>query len=386
MASSKIELYPYQQDAVKQMHSGSILCGAVGSGKTFTALSFWLENYKKRKLFVITTAKKRDSMDWESDAKLLGVEDITVDSWNNITKYTTLTNSFFIFDEQRATGYGTWGKALIKIADRNKWVLLSATPADRWLDLMTVFVANHFYRNKTDFTRQHIEYDRFAKYPKIVAYHNVDKLMKLRDRIMVNMKYKNQNVRQYHYIYSAFNKKEYHFVQTAHANPWTRKPIENPSQFTQVIRKIVATDEDRIQKLSDLLDRLDNGIIFYNYNYELELLKEVMEEKGLTYRQWNGQLHENIPKKKRWFYLVQYTAGAEGWECKETKSMIFYSPNYSYRIMEQSQGRIDRASNHFHHLDYYFLLSKSGIDNSVMKAIKTKKKFNESSWAKRAGK
>jgi len=385
VSSSKVKLFDYQKEAVNKLHSGSILCGAVGSGKTLTALSFWKTNFKKRKLFVITTAKKRDTKDWEKDAAALGVKNLVVDSWNNITKYKSISDAFFIFDEQRATEYGTWGKTLIKIAHKNKWILLSATPADNWMDFMPIFVANGFYKNKTAFTTRHVEYDRFQKYPKIVAYHNTDLLMKLRDHILVNMDYHNKNARSHEYLYSDFNKKMYHFVQTAHADPWSRKPLENPSQFTQVIRKIVATDQSRINKLKKVLENEKTAVIFYNYNYELDILRKVLEEDGRSVGEWNGHRHDEIPKGKSWAYLVQYTSGSEGWNCTTTSTMIFYSPNYSYRIMEQSEGRIDRANNKYHDLTYYYLLSHSGIDNSVMKAIKTKKKFNESNWAKRSG-
>ena len=163
------ELYPHQIEALDKLRSGAILYGDVGSGKPLTSLAYYIKVFPKRKLYIITTAKKRDSGDWEEEAAMLGIQDIVVDSWNNIKNYVETTEAFFIFDEQRVVGYQAWSKTFIKIARFNKWILLSGTPGDVWSDYIPVFIANGFYRNKTDFTEQHIEYDRFSKYPKIKA-------------------------------------------------------------------------------------------------------------------------------------------------------------------------------------------------------------------------
>lgn len=381
----EFKLFEHQEEALTKIKSGSILNGGVGSGKTLTSLVYYKRNYSDKLLIVITTAKKRDSGDWESDAELAGVKIDVVDSWNNIKKYIGLKNAFFIFDEQRVVGYSSWGKAFIKICNVNKWILLTATPGDSWMEYMTVFIANGFYRNKTDFVDQHVEFDQYVKYPKILRYHNEGKLIRLRQQILVPMRFERKTVRKRQYIRSNFDKESYSKILQKRWNIYTETPIENGSEMLQCLRKLVASDEDRIFNASFLMDIHDRLIIFYNYDYERDILINICNSLNRHYWEWNGHNHNEIPDVERWLYLVQYTAGAEGWNCISTNTILFYSLNYSYKIMEQAEGRIDRLNTKYKSLDYYFLISDSDIDKSVRKAIATKKKFNESAYIQRSG-
>jgi hypothetical protein len=378
-------LYPHQEEALRKIKSGSILNGGVGSGKTLTSLAFYKIYHASKKLYVITTAKKRDSGDWEDDASKLGVKIEVVDSWNNIKNYMRLENRFFIFDEQRVVGYSTWGKSFITICRKNKWILLSATPGDTWLDYMTTFIANGFYRNKTDFYDQHVELDQWVKYPKVKQYHNVGKLMRLRQQILVPMHFERKTKRHRQYIKSSYNEESYDIIMKKRWNIFEDKPIENGSKLLQCLRKLVATDEDRIFNAKFLMDIHDRLIIFYNFDYERDTLIQITNELDKEYWEWNGHVHQQIPNQEKWIYIVQYTAGAEGWNCITTNTILFYSLNYSFKIIEQAEGRIDRLNTSYIDLEYYFLTSDSQIEKDIYKAIKTKEKFNESAWLKRRG-
>lgn len=375
-----IKLYDYQYEALNKLKSGKILCGEVGSGKTLTALHFYLLYFQKKDLIVITTAKKRDSNDWVEEAKRCGIDDICVDSWNNIKKYKNKPG-FYIFDEQRVVGYSEWSKSFREIAKKNDWILLSGTPGDEWKDYISVFVANGYYRNKTDFIKQHVEYDRFAKYPKIKRYHNEAKLRYFRDRTLVLMKSNKKTRRNRLYTWCDYDKKLYFETLKNRWDIYNDKPIENPSRLTQVARRIVAEDKSRRAACSDILKECAKVIIFYNYDYELVLLENLCNELNRNYTQWNGHKHEDILKEDEWVYLVHYSS-AEAWECIETNKIIFYSLNYSYKVKEQAEGRIDRMSTPYEDLYYYYLISRAPIDNAVLGALNSKKKFNEESWGK----
>lgn len=380
-----VTLYKHQREALSRLKTGAILFGDVGSGKTLTSLAYYLQEHSDKILYVITTAKKRDSNDWNAEAAMLGIKQINVDSWNNIKKYKDLEQAFFIFDEQRVVGYNAWSKAFIRISKRNKWILLTGTPGDVWSDYIPVFIANGFYRNKTEFINEHVEYDRFVKYPKIKAYHNQGKLIRFRNQILVTMKIERHTTRNRKYVKCAFDKEKYDVVRKQRWNPFKDRPIKNASEFTQVLRMITSMHEDRRFNAKWILDTSGRIIVFYNYVYELVILRTICEELDKPYSEWNGQKHEPIPDTKEWIYLVQYTAGAEGWNCTSADSMLFYSLNYSYRMMEQAEGRIDRLNTKYTQLDYFYLTSDSDIDKSVLRAIEKKKKFNASAWAKRSG-
>ena len=401
-----IQLYDYQLEAVENMRNGCILCGGVGSGKSRTSLFYYYqlhggrcdpEKYIKMKqpkdLYIITTARKRDTLEWEGELSHflltkdpeLSIYDhkIVIDSWNNIKKYADVKNAFFIFDEQRVVGYGAWTKSFLKIAQNNEWILLSATPGDTWSDYIPVFIANGFYRNKTEFIREHVVYSRFTKYPKVDRYINTGRLIRLRNRILVDMDFKRQTISHNEDVFVEYDIMRYREVGRSRWNPYTNKPIKTASELCYTWRKVVNSDESRQLKLLELYEKHPKMIVFYNFDYELDILKGLYYGPDVHIAEWNGHKHQPIPDNDRWVYLVQYTAGAEGWNCIRTDTIVFFSQNYSYKILEQSRGRIDRLNTPFTDLYYYHLKSKSGIDIAISRALKSKKNFNEGRYVNR---
>ena len=382
---SNITLYPHQLRALGRLTSGSILNGGVGSGKTLTALTYYKRNYIHRPLYVITTAKKRNSGDWYDEAELVGVTIEEVDSWNNISKYSHLKNAFFIFDEQRVVGHGAWTKSFLDLAKNNKWILLSATPGDTWMDYMPVFIANGFYKNKTDFTSQHVEYNQYVKFPQIKKYHGIHRLKAYRDALLVDMSFERTTTRHDEHVLCSYDKEDMSKVLKERWNIREEKPIENVSELVQELRHITATNVDRILKTTFIFSTTPKIIVFYNYTYELNILRDICDRNNFVYSEWNGERHEEIPNSPTWVYLVQYTAGAEGWNCIETDTILFYSPNYSYKIVEQAKGRIDRINTEYTDLFYITLHSNAPIDKSVINALKNKTVFNQVKWGSRYG-
>ena len=402
-----MELRDYQLEAIGKMKNGCILNGGVGSGKSLTSLSYYyLQNggsfeflsgkdyipmpNTPKDLYIITTARKRDTFEWEGELShfLLSTHEelnkynnkVIVDSWNNIQKYKDVEDAFFIFDEQRVVGSGAWVKAFLKIAKKNQWILLSATPGDTWSDYIPVFIANGFYKNKTEFMREHAVFSRFSKYPKIEKYIGTGRLIRQRREILVDMKFERETVQHHYDIYVEYDNKLYKDVMKRRWDIWNDEPITNAGGLCYALRKIVNSHESRSTKLLELFETHQKMIVFYNFDYELEILKSLYFGEGVIIAEWNGHKHEPTPTGNRWVYLVQYTAGAEGWNCITTDTIVFYSLNYSYKIMHQSAGRIDRLNTPYKDLHYYYLKSRSGIDLAIERALNDKRKFNESSF------
>lgn len=427
-----VQLRDYQYDALMKMRNGCILNGGVGTGKSITALAYYYinnggevntSNYVKMKarpkdLYIITTALKRDKFEWELELTKFHMtterdksrykHNIFIDSWNNIKKYVDVKDAFFILDEQRLVGYGTWAKSFLKIAKQNEWVLLTATPGDGWSDYMTVFIANGWYKNKTDFERKHAVWSRYTKFPKIERWVNEGRLIKLRNHILIEMEMVRTTTRHNEYIISDYNRVLYAETAKKRWNPFTDLPIENASEFCYILRKIVNSDPSRLYAVKDILKNKPKAIIFYNFDYELALLRRLfgdthkvteknadkqdpitkedipwvhLVDERIAKAEWNGHRHEPVPKGNYWVYLVQYAAGSEGWNCISTNTIIFYSQNYSYRVVEQSSGRTDRMNTPFTDLYYYHIRSNAKIDLAIREAQKRKKKFNEKKFS-----
>lgn len=389
-----LSLYDHQLSALDKLESGSILCGGVGSGKSRTALAYYylkegkgtleINGYGRTRrmkknvpLYIITTAHKRDLYEWELECRFFPFVEPIVDSWNNIQKYKEVKDSFFIFDEQRVVGYGAWSKAFIKISKSNRWILLSATPGDTWMDYVSVFIANGFYPNKTAFERRHVVYSRFAKYPKVERYVGVDILEEHRRSILVQMPDNRPTISHHAFIHVPYDKELSSRVLKERWDVFRKEPIRDAGSLCLILRRIANAEPKRLEKAIDIVKQSKKCIIFYNFNYELEMLKEALDAERIVYAEWNGHRHEDLPTGERWAYLVQYTAGAEGWNCISTDTVLFYSQNYSYKIMQQAAGRIDRMNTPFVDLYYYHLMSSSPIDIAIKRAIDTKKNFNE---------
>ena len=399
-----IELSEDQRNAVKRMHNGCILCGATGTGKSRTALAYYyilfggdwkaleqrdhdvhpmMNLTPKSKLYIITTAKKRNDCDWEKEALpfLFPNGVITVDSWNRIAKYKDVTGASFIFDEDHVTGDGKWVKAFLKIARTNKWVILSATPGDKWIDYWAVFVANGYFKNVSEFRMKHVIYRPYSNYPDIIGYKNKGHLMRLREEVLVDLEDIREATEHHENVLVQYDTVHYKEILRNRWNPWDDEPIESPTGLIYCLRRLVNTDPSRQVALLELFEKHPKLIIFYNFNYELKILRELYYGKDVKVAEWNGQKHEPIPDSKRWVYLVNYGAGAEGWNCTNTDTMIFFSMNYSYKTMLQATGRINRRNTPYSDLYYYHFKSRSNIDLAISQALREKKDFNERRYA-----
>lgn len=411
-----INLYTHQLAALERIHNGCILCGGVGSGKSLTSLAYYylmnggsmysltggemetMDDVRIQDLYIITTARKRDTCEWNKELlpfmmttdpeTNLYRNKVVIDSWNNIKKYENVKKAFFIFDEQRVIGYGAWTKAFLKIAKNNEWILLSATPGDTWMDYIPVFIANGFYRNKTEFINEHVVWNPHSKFPSVDRYVNTGRLMRLRQRILIPMNFERHTVTHDETVLCDYDILEYKHIIKDRKNPFIsdekgrEKPIENAAEFCYCLRKVVNSDESRLSKVIDICREKRRVIIFYNFDYELDILKEANYGKEFEVAEWNGHKHQDIPKSKCWVYLVQYNAGAEGWNCTISDTILFYSQNYSYRNLIQAKGRIDRLNTPYTDLYYYHLKSKAPIDIAISRALKDKKKFNEMNFVR----
>lgn len=387
-----ITLRPHQVEAVNNLGNGKVLWGGVGSGKTCTALAYYVKKEAPKKIYVITTPKKRDSLEWEEEALKMrigteesppGIGTITVDSWNNVKKYVDVEDAFFIFDEQRVVGRGAWVKSFLKITLRNRWILLTATPGDDWMDYSAIFIANGFFKNITQFRREHVVYQRFSSFPQISHYIYEDVLLKYKNLVLVEMPYERHTTRHLVEVRTEYNKEMMKRVTNDRWNPYEDAPLKDVAEMFRCMRRIAYEDPSRIAAIRELLEEHPKLIIFYNFNYELELLRGLREVTNVA--EWNGQRKEKIPDTDSWVYLVQYAAGAEGWNCVETNAIVFYSMTYSYKNYEQAQGRIDRLNSPFSDLYYYILMSGAYVERRIKTVVEQKEIFNERKYASEFG-
>lgn len=393
-----VTLREHQKDALRKLHNGCVLFGGTGSGKGYTALHYYVQNESPKNLYVITTARKRDDRDWEHEAESLKIfprakytqhGTITVDSWNNIGKYLDVEDAFFIFDEQRAVGRGKWAKTFVKIAKKNHWILLSATPGDTWSDYVPLFVANGFFKNRTEFQRSHVIFKPYLKYPVIDRYINERKLELLRNRILVEMPYVSTSDRVLEWVEVSHNEELMKLIMEKRWNPFEDVPIRDAGEMFRLMRQLVNTSPSRIAFLRKVVKAHKRVIVYYNFDYELELLRLMKLPKisgqAVPILEYNGHKKQELPNDGPVVYLVQYLSGSEAWNCNTVDAMVFYSLTYSWKNFHQAHGRIDRLDGLFDRLYYYYLVSNSKIDDRIRASLDAKKDFNELEFIKEEG-
>ena len=384
-----LELSEHQKEAVKKLGNGKILVGGVGTGKSRVAVGYYMSLPEPRPdVYVFTTAKKRDDLDWDGEFAAVGVGKkvsvsglLTVDSWNNIGKYKEINNAFIICDEQRLVGSGAWARAFIGMARSNRWIMLSATPGDTWLDYIPVFIANGFYKNRTQFKLEHVVYSSWSKFPKVERYLGEQKLIRLRDEICVEMPYTRSTTRRFIFFDCEYDDTTYQTILKKRWNPFRDAPVRSLGELFYSLRRVCNSDESRLKGLLRVLKEHPRAIVFYCHTHELLKLKEGLDAARIPYSEWNGRIHQDILDGDRWVYLVQYTAGAEGWNCITTDTMVFYSLQYSYKLFEQAQGRIDRLNTTYEILNYYIFRSKASIDRAIWASLEGKRTFQERQFA-----
>ena len=399
-----IELYAHQQEALNKLHNGAILNGTVGSGKSITGLAYYftkvcdgdlstLKMGKPIDIYIITTAMKRDKKEWDDECSryLLSTDankcyhgvKVVIDSWNNIKKYEGVSGAFFLFDEQRVVGNGAWVKAFLKITKVNQWILLSGTPGDSYMDYIPVFLANGFYKNRTEFIRNHVIYKRYLKYPAVERFVGTKKLAYLREKVLIDMNFKRSTVAHHETIIVPYDVDIYQQLLKTRWNSYESRPVETSAELCYLLRKTVNSDYRRLEALSELLRAHSRSIIFFNHTYEVELIMDLCKSLDIPCARWDGKKHEPIPNTKRWAYIVQYAAGDSGWNCTDTDTVIFYSQSYSYKSTVQAAGRIDRLNTPFTDLYFFHLRSNAGIDRAIYSALKRKKEFNATRYIKK---
>ena len=216
----------------------------------------------------------------------------------------------------------------------------------------------------------------------VTGYRGETRLIRLRDRILIDMDFRRHTIPHDEDIYATYNVSMYKEAIKTRFDPYKKEPIQQAAGLCYVLRKIVNSDESRQVKLLEIFESHPKMIIFYSFDYELDILKKIYYGDGVEVAEYNGHAHEVIPNSDKWVYLVNYSAGAEGFNCIKTNCIVFYSQTYSYKTLLQAKGRIDRLNTPFTDLYYYHLKSRSGIDLAISRALHEKKKFNERKFAK----
>lgn len=405
-ASPKLQLYPYQQKTVDALIGGKhIAILGTGFGKSPIAMRWLYESMsvnKIKKVLVVTTASKSKSGDFEHEADVwngedwrAGLDEFTVISWHRFKKWTDenskkLGEYMYVLDEvAKAKGYMSgMGIAARRVWARTKnWTGYTATPGDRWIDLMPYFVAVGLVHNKTSFMREYCVVQNYKGYPEITHYLNEDKLEKMwryaayiPDTAQAAKELPPEIHKVHKFKAPSYYKKA---IKTRVKEDGTL--IETTMGLMHYLRQLCFT-KDKQEWLKDFIENLgDNCVFFCNYIEEEEGICEIANKvlpKGARIWRIDGKHHE-IPTAdtigKYDIVVAHYASGGEALNLQFMHYWCSVSPNYSFSTSIQARGRIKRIGQK-HTMFFLYLQAENTVEDDIYKCLKLKSDFSEKAW------
>lgn len=157
------------------------------------------------------------------------------------------------------------------------------------------------------------------------------------------------------------------------------------SVFKQILyERMLASSSDKYAALEDLINSTsDRLIVFYNFNQELEGLKQVCTKCGRPYSVINGQTkdfkaYENFEDSVT---LIQYQAGAMGLNLQLANKLAYFSPPISCDLWMQSKKRIHRLGQD-RPCFYYTLMMKGSIEVKIYDALERGEDYTDELFRK----
>lgn len=412
------QLYPYQEKYLEGLPSRYMFSASLGVGKSPMALVHYIRKAYPQPLLILAPASKVRSSDWSRE-----LEEVFAAHNLALPEYQVLSYDKFAYNPSNdafrkgkrpkwhefAPDYGgkEWAviadevqyckapssnrsKALYHVAKNASFFIgLSGTPMPNgWIDFANYSKIFGFTKGITEFKKKYCDIQTYKGFPEIVGYWRIPELEKqwrsiakplsrenateLPERTFYNIKLKAPRI---YFEYLVDRKNEQGVL------------LDNPSKLAHALRQSLA--KNKIDRLDEILSSTsDNVVVFYNYELELQLIKEMLAKKHkdkMMFEQ-NGHKHE-IPPKEAWervhnsVTLAHYKSGATGVEMQYANITIYYSPTYSYAEYEQSKGRTHR-NGQTKKCIYYRFYSVGTIEKNIWECIAQKKDFSEKLWIK----
>ena len=136
---------------------------------------------------------------------------------------------------------------------------------------------------------------------------------------------------------------------------------------------------NKLEALKDLLESSDDRIIiFYNFNNELDSIKELCEELNRPVSEVNGQVKDltNWNEQNNTVLLGQYQAASMGLNLQQANKIIYFTPPLSSELFEQSKKRISRIGQ-TRNCFYYLLICKNSIEEKIYKTLEERRDFTD---------
>lgn len=136
---------------------------------------------------------------------------------------------------------------------------------------------------------------------------------------------------------------------------------------------------EKLQAFKDLLSSTeDRVIVFYNFNEELERLKEIIIDLERPFSQVNGHVKDTkaYEEADNSVTLIQYQAGAMGLDFQKANKVIYFTLPLMSELFEQSKKRTHRIGQ-TRPCFYYILTVKNSVECRIKETLEMRKDYTD---------
>ena len=432
-----MRLFDYQQQIVDEKYEDSkALFMQMGTGKTFVSMAFF-EKSERAKLLVVCLATKVD--DWNRDlTDELGLDEVV--SLNKGTKknrelmedaqYLVISfesswrldkelvawvddDTYIIVDESHKikNPSSKVGKFMRKLGAKTDYkTILTGTPqSNGYIDYYNQFhFLGYLDMNQTNFKKRYaitqmMQYGAGPIFQEIIGYRNTEELDEMihNHSVFYDRKLDDEELPDEIPVYfpsypkyrKISNDKVYEFkdgtleiYDTLGAGVMLQRQLA--SGYISKGGNTEVLDKSKLDWMRDFLEGYDERVVvFYNYNAELEQLKQLLERLDRPYSEYNGHRKDlrAFQESSEGVVLANYGSASTGInDFVIASTMVMYSLTTSYIDFEQAKKRIDRIGQTKKPL-FYFLIMKGTIDARVYHSLQEGKDFDERMYAEHEG-
>ena len=138
-------------------------------------------------------------------------------------------------------------------------------------------------------------------------------------------------------------------------------------------------NKEKLQAFEDLISSTqDRLLVFYNFNNELEILKNIAIKLEKPISEFNGEVKNlsNYENEENSVTFIQYQAGSMGLNLQKANKIIYFTLTETSELFEQSKKRIHRIGQE-KTCFYYLLICENSIEESILKSLEIKKDFTD---------
>ncbi|MBL0992197.1 MAG: DEAD/DEAH box helicase [Escherichia coli] len=415
-----MKLFDYQKEAIENFESKPLNLSDVGTGKSYMSIGSYVKSECSKLLIICLAPKVNDFVEdseifnlnvtalnkgTKKNKELLSESNLVAISFESSWRLTELNkwvdkDTFIIIDESHkvSVSKSKVTKFVMGLSKRAKYnYLCTATPVsngklENWYPQL--FISNVFRKPKKEFEQlfviKQMRQMGSMRFMQITGYRNEHLLEQMIDEASVKYK-RDKGYLPEDYVYKTKKPAMYNKLKKSRLykdDNDLRVELDNSSKLFNSLRQVShgflngiskQVSKEPFERLDAILETHNNErvVIFYNYKWEAEMLKQLLDKLKRPYGEYNGSVKDLKPFKNNdnGVVLAQYKSASTGInDFVISNVMVFNSMPLSSTEYLQAKGRTDRHGQDKTPL-YYHIVPDTPIEKKIFSVVTNGKDF-----------